>query len=216
MKGISINGKKSLIYIGAFSLALIVLIVFAISINSDSKKNNNTNNSAVASAVQNNVNNNAPMVTRGDDKAIVDADLKVPARDIDFSMSIDSVKEYEATLDDSTGEASVAQGTDGFKYVTFQSNPDNPIKVYNIPFSNTSPGLSYVFQNDSFLEVRYQFGFIDETSTNALVAGFKADYGEATFYREFSDSKTWWWKSDSIWLMISKDSAGTTIFYRKL
>ena len=218
--------SKSGIYIGAFSLVVVVLLFFAFVIGNNSGDTKNTGNSRPAA------NGNGgrdiqkaqsvhpdvagyPEITKGSTEKTIDADIKIPDREIDFKNSLDDVIKYEDGKED-TLDSTTAQGTDGYKYVTFQSNPDKPVKLFNVPFTSESLGISYVFHNDSFEEVRFQFGFIDEASTQTIVAGFAADYGEATFFRSTSDSQTWMWKSSTIWLMVSKDSAGTTVFYRKL
>lgn len=200
------TNKKNTLFIVGFT-AILVVIVFALLFSKKSKEEKN--NPVAATTVS-----YAPAQTVGDITATIAADIQI--REIDFSMSKEEVQAKEEALDDTLNTPSSAAGTDGYLYITYPSNPENPLKLMDIPVSDAdNTGICYVFVNDSLTEVRFQFGQITADSTQALLNKFTADYGEKTFYRNQSGAETYWWKTDSDWLMLTKDTVGTTVYFRR-
>lgn len=207
-----IMNNKSQKYIIIFSLVLIAVIAFIFfsKLNDDTPSTgsgNVTNNATTAKPI--------PDATKGSPEATINANIIF--REIDFSLSMDDVLAKEKKLEDTLDNPAVAESADGYTYITYKSNPDKPLS-YN-GFSVASTGttcLTYVFNNGHLEEARLQFGALDSNSTTNLVSNINSQYGEYTFFRSTNGTQTYWWKSNTAWFMLTSDSVGTTLFFRRV
>lgn len=208
----STTSSKSRKYIIIFST---IAIVIAIAIYAVPHLNNkNSGNPSVANSSTQGAAEFIPDATQGSADATIEADISF--REIDFSLSKDDIIEKEKNLEDTLDNPSIAESADGYTYLTFESNPDKPLGYNNITVANQgNPCLTYVLNNGNLEEVRLQFGSLDSSSLDGLIANLKSQYGENTFYRSTNGTETYWWKTSDKWLMLTKDTSGTTIFYRR-
>ncbi|MBR3646092.1 MAG: hypothetical protein IKN54_06705 [Lachnospiraceae bacterium] len=204
--------------------ALLVLVAAIIFIRNHSKKDAQT-------ASQSGSIDQVSFQTVGDISATIKADIEL--REIDFSMSKKDVQKKEEKLDDTLNTPNSVSGTDGYVYITYPSNPDNPLSLFNITADTEgkmTTGITYVFVNDALTEVRFQFGAISDESTQSLINQFCSQYGQYTYSNSHDSSATYNWKTEDSLLTLSREvlmtefddnnnvkseTYGTTVFFRK-
>lgn len=215
---ISDNSKSTkYIIIFTFTLIVVALIIFL----AFCSKKDNDNPSATGSSSVRSTAQDVPDATEGSagaTKGNIDATIQTDIifREVDFSLSIDEIINKEKKMKDTLDKPSIAESSDGYTYITFASNPKKPLSYNNISASaEGNPGLTYVMNNGNLDEVRLQFGSLDSATYEALLGSIRAQYGESTFYRSTDGTENYWWKTSDKWLMLTKDSVGSTLFYRK-
>lgn len=204
------KSNKSTMYIIGFTLLIAIIIVIFIITRMDNNDTDNPNTPAQQASVL----NNTPDVTRGANDATIAAEISF--REVDFSLSKDQVIDKEKKMEDTLDNPDIATASDGYEYITFQSNPENLLNYNGFTISTTGTTcLTYVFHNDNMEEVRLQFGSIDHDTINGLLNNITSQYGENTFYRSTNGVESYWWKAKEQWLILTTDSVGTTLFFRK-
>lgn len=205
------NNKKSVLYIIGFT-AIIVIAVIIFLIAHPTTKDKDTSNGSGGS--NQNAASYKPDTTSGDIDGTIDADITF--RDVDFSLTKEQILSKEQELTDTLDDPDIASSSDGYEYITFKSNPDNPLSFNGVAVSSGGTScLTYVLINEALMEVRLQFGHLDSDSRTTLIEGLKSQYGPNTFYRSSEGVETYWWKTTDEWLMLTVDSAGTSVSFRQ-
>lgn len=206
------TSNKSTKYIIIFSIIIVIIGIIAFAVSNNKNKDTTTPTNSSSNAQE--TNQVIPDGTKGDSEATIAADISF--REVDFSLTKDEIIEKEKGLNDTLDDPSIAESSDGYVYIMYKSNPAHPLSYNQISVSSSgNAGLTYVINNGNLTEVRLQFGSIDSAASNALIASIKTEYGDNTFYRSTNGSETYWWKSETALLMITKDSMGTSLFFRK-
>ena len=204
---------KNLLYIGIFTIAIIIIVIAVLAIkpssNSNTPVNAVGNNATQAATALSIVNEN------GNQEAILDKSIKV--RKIDFSKTVEEVKAFEAKQKDTLDNPSEAKSQDGYTYVTYRFNPENPATFFGtqVAAADSSSMLTYVFKNDALIEVRIQYGAIGSTAYDAIVASNNTTYGQATYSRSYNNgTKQSWWKTKDATLDVIFQNQGIVAYYR--
>ncbi len=203
---------KNLIFIGVFSfIIIIILAVIIIYRNSDKtslSSNSGQNTSQVTTAM-------TVLSENGDQNATLSADITL--RNSEFSTSIKKIKSYEKTQDDTLGEPNSATSEDGYTYLQYKFNPDNPLSVFGAQVlpSDINAMLTYVFYNKKLTEVRVQYGNIGKSAFDQMVSANNSTYGNATYSRSYSNgTEEYWWKTDDSTLDIIYQTTGVIAYFR--
>lgn len=203
--------NKNIKYIIGFTAILVIAVVIFFVIKNDDTPQTAGTNTGSSQAV---VTNKIPDVTQGDAEATINADIAF--REIDFTLTQAQVLDKESKLEDTLDNPAIAESSDGYTYITFSSNPQKPLSYNSISVSTAGTScLTYVFNNGALEEIRLQFGSLTSDAKTALLDNIKSQYGENTFYRSTNGTETYWWKSNTKWLMLTSDSVGTTLFLRR-
>lgn len=202
---------KNLIYIGLFSL-IIVIALIAIMCTKCSDGNSNTGNNAAVATTKKSI---YVQSENGDKNGTIDADIKL--RDISFSKSINKIKKYESKQKDTVGEPSIAESQDGYTYLTYKFDSSNPPAFFGTTVSTqeSSALLVYVFRNDKLIEVRFQYGNIGPDAYNSIVSNIASTYGQSTYSRTYSNgAQESWWKTKDITLDVICQDLSVIAYYR--
>lgn len=204
---------KNLLYIGVFTVAIIIIVIAVLALKPSSKNNIPTN------AGGNNVTQTATALSvineNGDQKATLDKSIKV--RKIDFSKTVKQVKAFEAKQKDTLDNPSEAKSQDGYTYITYRFNPEKPAMFFGaqVAAADSSSMLTYVFKNESLIEVRIQYGAIGATAYDTIVASNNSTYGQATYSRTYNNgTKQSWWKTKTTTLDVIFQDQGIVAYYR--
>lgn len=201
--------NKSTLYIAGVSAIIIFILIIVVLVRWDDQDTNSPNGGTQAAQVNKSVDS-----TKGSMDAIIDSDISF--RDVDFSLTKDDIIKAEKKRNDTLDDPSISASSDGYEYISFESNPDNPLNYNGFTVSDSGTiCLTYVLNNGALDEVRLQFGTLDSSSISGLLANLRSSYGDNTFYRSSNGVETYWWKSAKTWLIVTTDSHGTTLFFRK-
>lgn len=206
---------KNMLYIAIFTFIIIVVIVAVLALKPSS--GNGSNNAAA-----NNANANNQTVTKlsivnesGNQEAALDKSIKF--RNIKFSNKIDKIKDYEAKQKDTLDNPSEATSQDGYTYLSYKFNPENPATFFGtqVAAADSSAMLTYVFKDESLIEVRIQFGAIGASAYDTIVAANNSTFGKATYSRSYNNgTKQSWWKTKDVTLDIIFQEQGVVAYYR--
>lgn len=209
------SGKNKLIAeIITFVLLIGVVIFFATQC---SKNNTNSSSTSGTIAHTTTVSNNPVVVQdeNGNQTAVINSNI--PFRDVDFSSSIDEIKEKEAKSDETLDNPSESNSSDGYTYLTYSLNKDASPSLFGATANTTDSTalLVYVFKDGNLIEVRWQYGTLPSSSYDSIVSNISSQYGSSTYSRSYSNgSKESWWKTDDITLVVMYQSSGISIYYR--
>ena len=202
---------KNLIYIGIFTL-IIVIAIIAVLCTKCSSNESGTPNASVQRTTAKSI---YVQSENGDKDGTIDADIQV--RDISFSKSIKEIKKYESKQKDTVGDPSVAESQDGYTYLTYKYDTENAPDFFGtkIATQDTSALLVYVFRNEELIEVRFQYGNIGVDSYNNIVSNISSTYGNATYSRTYSNgAQESWWKTKEVTLDVICQNESVIAYYR--
>ena len=209
------NSKNhNTLYIIIFSLLIIaaILIVFLIKSNSKDTPKTNTQSESVSATA-----GSISIVSEsGAQDAVINSKI-TNARDVKFSKSHTAVEKYEKSQND-TLEGDYSEATDGYSYLTYKFDTANVASFFgtSVSPSDVNSLLQYVFYNDKLIEIRIQYGSLGENAYNSIVSEITDQYGEATYYRTYSnDNKETWWKTKSVTLTAYYQNDGVSVYFRK-
>lgn len=203
---------KNIIYIGVFTIAIIVVIIAIFAMKS-SNGNSSTNTA-------NNVNTQATtkltiVSENGNQDETIKKDINI--RKVDFSKTIDEVKAFEKKRKDTLDNPSEATSEDGYTYLSYSFNPEKPATFFGVQVSvsDINAMLTYVFHNDLLIEVRIQYGNVGSTVYNNIVTANNATYGNATYSRSYSNgTQQSWWKTKDVTLDVICQNQSVIAYYR--
>lgn len=209
---------KNMLYIAIFTFIIIVVVVAVLALRPSS--GNGSNNAAANNANANNASTQAMTILsvvneNGNQDSILDKSIKF--RNIKFSNKIDKIKDYEAKQKDTLDNPAEAKSQDGYTYLSYKFNPENPATFFGtqVAAADSSAMLTYVFKDESLIEVRIQFGAIGSSAYDTIVAANNSTYGNATYSRSYNNgTKQSWWKTKDVTLDIIFQDQGVVAYYR--
>lgn len=205
--------EKNKLYIGLFSLIIVlaILIIFIAKSCSNSGTNSGTNSSASNNAVK----SISVISESGDQNETIKADIQV--RDVKFSKKLKTVKKYESKQKDTDSNPSVAESNDGYTYLTYKYNAENAPTFFGTKIIATDANamLVYVFHNNKLIELRIQYGKVGADAYKSIVTNINTTYGNATYSRTYSNAtEESWWKTDKVTLDVICQDSGVIAYYR--
>lgn len=211
------NKNKNTILIIAASAVVVLIAIIAIALGSCSKDDKGAQETTALRVVN----------ESGNQDETIDAKIKF--RDFDFSMSIKQVKAFEDGMNDTLADPTISssepqEGSNEpvYTYIMYRFNPEDVPTFFGTKVLADNPNacLTYVFEGKKMIEVRVQYGAVDASAYDAVVANNNSQFGNATYSREYSNSsKNSWWKTkkgtlEVIYQFSDANNTGMFAYYR--
>lgn len=82
-------------------------------------------------------------------------------------------------------------------------------------FLTLSASLVYVFKDNKLIEVRWQYGKLDASAYDSIIADASSQFGPATYSREYSNGyKESWWRTKDVLISFLYQDSGISIYYK--
>ena len=151
----------------------------------------------------------------GDQTGIADSEINF--RNISFASSMDEIKALESKSDDTLDNPDDSSSVDGYTYLTYSFNGKNDPTAFGTVanVSDASASLVYVFKDNKLIEVRWQYGKLDASAYDSIIADASSQFGPATYSREYSNGyKESWWRTKDVLISFLYQDSGISIYYK--
>lgn len=212
------SSNKHIAEIVTIALLAIVLIFFVVQCSRN--KNESSTSGTIAASSSYSGTTVPPVVVQnesGDQTEIADSEINF--RNISFASSMDEIKALESKSDDTLDNPDDSSSADGYTYLTYSFNGKNDPTAFGTVanVSDASASLVYVFKNDKLIEVRWQYGKLDASAYDSIIADASSQFGPATYSREYSNGyKESWWRTKDVLISFLYQDSGISIYYKTL
>ena len=110
-----------------------------------------------------------------------------------------------------------SSSVDGYTYLTYSFNGKNDPTAFGTVanVSDASASLVYVFKDNKLIEVRWQYGKLDASAYDSIIADASSQFGPATYSREYSNGyKESWWRTKDVLISFLYQDSGISIYYK--
>lgn len=207
------NSNKHITEIITIALLAIVLIFFVVQCSRNKNESSSTSGTIAASSSYSGT-TVPPVVVQnesGDQTEIADSEINF--RNISFASSMDEIKALESKADDTLDNPDDSSSADGYSYLTYSFNGKNDPTAFGtvVNVSDASASLVYVFKDNKLIEVRWQYGKLDDS----IIADASSQFGPATYSREYSNGyKESWWRTKDVLISFLYQDSGISIYYK--
>lgn len=132
---------------------------------------------------------------------------------------MDEIKALESKSDDTLDNPDDSSSVDGYTYLTYSFNGKNDPTAFGTVanVSDASASLVYVFKDNKLIEVRWQYGKLDASAYDSIIADASSQFGPATYSREYSNGyKESWWRTKDVLISFLYQDSGISIYYKTL
>ena len=188
------SSNKHIAEIITIALLAIVLIFFVVQCSRNKNESSSTSGTIAASSSYSGT-TVPPVVVQnesGDQTEIADSEINF--RNISFASSVD-----------------------GYTYLTYSFNGKNDPTAFGTVanVSDASASLVYVFKDNKLIEVRWQYGKLDASAYDSIIADASSQFGPATYSREYSNGyKESWWRTKDVLISFLYQDSGISIYYK--
>ena len=130
---------------------------------------------------------------------------------------MDEIKALESKSDDTLDNPDDSSSVDGYTYLTYSFNGKNDPTAFGTVanVSDASASLVYVFKDNKLIEVRWQYGKLDASAYDSIIADASSQFGPATYSREYSNGyKESWWRTKDVLISFLYQDSGISIYYK--
>ncbi|WP_448902813.1 hypothetical protein [Eubacterium sp.] len=212
------SSNKHIAEIVTIALLAIVLIFFVVQCSRN--KNESSTSGTIAASSSYSGTTVPPVVVQnenGDQTEIADSEINF--RNISFASSMNEIKALESKSNDTLDNPDDSSSADGYTYLTYSFNGKNDPTAFGTVanVSDASASLVYVFKNDKLIEVRWQYGKLDASAYDSIIADASSQFGPATYSREYSNGyKESWWRTKDVLISFLYQDSGISIYYKTL
>lgn len=213
------SSNKHIAEIITIALLAIVLIFFVVQCSRNKNESSSTSGTIAVSSSYSGT-TVPPVVVQnesGDQTEIEDSEINF--RNISFASSMDEIKALESKSDDTLDNPDDSSSVDGYTYLTYSFNGKNDPTAFGTVanVSDASASLVYVFKDNKLIEVRWQYGKLDASAYDSIIADASSQFGPATYSREYSNGyKESWWRTKDVLISFLYQDSGISIYYKTL
>lgn len=216
------NNDSSNKHIGEIiTIVLLALVLLFFVVQCSRNKNESSSTSGTIATSSSYSGTTVPPVVvqneNGDPTEIADSEINF--RNIHFASSMEEIKSLESKSEDTLDNPDDSSSADGYTYLTYSFNgKKDPTAFGTIAnVSDASACLVYVFKDDKLIEVRWQYGKLDVSAYDSIIADASSQFGPATYSREYSNGyKESWWRTKDVLISFLYQDSGISIYYKTL